>query len=163
MFIKILPSLMEHMITLFDIKIDTKLKVDVGGAMRMMKMKNRFAIEEIVDKAIFYIRAESPNNTGVFRLSVKRLDERGGDSDDGSTERFIRVGPSMYYNKYVLNTTRPSAGRYVPQIDVRIRSGQHPGTRANKVLDRAKNRLRPAISAILNKHYSNFELGRFVR
>ncbi len=143
------------------VSIDTKLKVDVGGMHRSIKMKNQLAIKEIVDQGIKIIRKESPVDGGVFRDSVKRLDQGGADGNDGSTERFIRIGPSIYYSKFIIRGTRPSAGAYVPELDVRIRSGTHPGLKPNPVLVRSKRRLTPVIKAILRKHYGNFELGRF--
>lgn len=151
------------MITLFDIKIDTRLKVDIGGAHKIMKLKNTSAINEIVRKTIQIVREESPEKTGVFKLSVKRLDERTIRDDEGSTEKHIRIGPNIYYTKYVINPTRPSSGAYIPSIDVRIRGGTHPGTRANPVLVRAKRRLRGPIKAIINRHYGNIEVKRFLR
>ncbi len=149
--------------TMLTISIDTKLKVDVGGAHRSFKIKSESAIREIVDAGIRIIKKESPGDrsSGVFRDSVKRLDERGT-SSEGSTERFIRIGPSIYYSKYVINATRPSAGRYVPELDLRIRSGQHPGTGSNPVLTRAKKRLAPVIQGIIRKHYGSFRLGDFM-
>ncbi len=143
------------------VSIDTKLKVDVGGVHRAIKVKNQTAIKEIVDQGIKIIKAESPVDGGVFRDSVKRLDERGVDGNDGSTERFIRIGPIIYYAPFVIRGTRSGPGRYVPELDVRIRSGTHPGLKANPIMVRSKKRLRPVITAILRKHYGNFELGRF--
>lgn len=144
------------------VSIDTRLRVDVGGAHRSIRLKNQLAFKEIVAKGIQIIRSESPVKDGVFRDSVKRLDERGVDGADGSTERFVRIGPSIYYTKFVVKGTKRSSGRYIPEFDVRIRSGTHPGNKPNPVLARSKKRLRPAIQAILRRHYGNFELGRFV-
>lgn len=150
------------MITLFSIKINTRLKVDVGGMHRIMRLKNVSAIDEIVRTSIRIIKDESPEKIGVFKLSVKRLDEKTLRDSEGSIEKHIRIGPSIYYSKFVINATRGSDGRYVSQIDVRIRGGRHPGTKANPVIVRAKKRLRGPIRAIINKHYGNIEIGRFI-
>ncbi len=144
------------------VSIDTKLRVDIGGMHRAIKLKNQAVIKEIVGQGIQIIKKESPVRGGVFRDSVKRLDERGTEGADGSSERFIRIGPSIYYAKFVIGGTKPSAGAYVPELDLRIRSGVHPGLKPNPVIIRAQRRLRPVTKAILRKHYGNIELGRFI-
>ena len=143
--------------------IDTKLNVDVGGMHRAIKIKNKAVINEIVNNVILIAKREAPVHFGTFAESIKRLDERGAEDNGASTERFIRIGPSVYYSKYVVNATRPSPGAYVPQLDVRIRGGVHPGTKANPVMARTKRRVKPIIKKILQTHYGNVELGRFIR
>jgi hypothetical protein len=144
------------------VNIDTRLKVDVGGVHRTLRIKNKNALREIVEQGIATYKKESPVNNGAFRESVKRLDSQGSEDGEGRTERFIRIGPTIYYSKFVIGGTSQSAGRYVPELDVRIRSGVHPGTKPNPIPKRVKKIMQPKIRAILSKHYGTLELGSFI-
>lgn len=149
---------------MLQVKIDTRLKVNENGIESTFRIKNEQVVQSITRTAISTVKNEAPVASGVFRDSIRRLDSKGAISLDGTTERFIRIGSNIYYKKYVIYATKPSAGRYVPSLDIRIRSGQHPGTKANPMMIIARRKLQPKIQAILSAQYSNgdFKLGRFI-
>lgn len=148
---------------MLEVSIDTKLRVNVNDVHQKFKLKNQSAIFKIEDNVIRIYQEESPEKTGGFKASVKRIDQRVSEDSLSSSERFIRIGPTIYYKHYVVGRTRASDGRYVPTLDVRIRSGRHPGTRANPIAVRTKKRAEPIIRAILKQEYGNLELQRLIK
>lgn len=88
------------------------------------------------------IRDEAPKGaTGALKDSVRietMHDKR-------------RVIVDSPYGVAVNEGTKPSPGRYVPAIGKRIKSGMHPGTRANPFFDRAVGYVTPRILGFVHR------------
>ena len=76
------------------------------------------------------MKENAPRKTGDLGRSVEMTL-----TDDGFG---AEVGPTMEYSPHVVLGTRPSPGRYVPQIGKRLinpRRGMHPGNPPNPFID----------------------------
>ena len=84
---------------------------------------------------------EAPRDTNALVRSIT--------TDYGDMEATIY--PTVDYAGYVHDGTGPSPGRYVPAIGVRIKSGMHPGQKANPFMQRALDQSRSRIEKIFEE------------
>ncbi len=87
------------------------------------------AIEKSVYKVNERAKRNSPVDKGRMKASIsQKVSER-------ALEGEVAVG--VKYRIYVHEGTKPSPGRYVPAIGKRIKTGMHPGQKANPFLRNA--------------------------
>ncbi len=88
------------------------------------------------------VRSEAPRGaTGQLANSVS--------VDESSNTR--RVTVNSPYGRMVNDGTGPSPGRYVRAIGKRIKTGIHPGTRANPFFDRAISMVSSRIYGLVHR------------
>ena len=145
------------------IKVRSDIRVNEQAALQIVGLKNRTVIERINRMIVRILKSEAPVRRGVFRESIKVLSkvEKPGDNHSGLTV----IGPTAPHSKYVVRRTKASPGAYIPALDARVRSGNHPGTKANRIIHRSINKIRAETQRILNDQYGQgkFNVVRFLK
>lgn len=141
---------------MLQIKIRSDIRVNEQAALQIVGLKNRTVIEKINRMIVRILKSNAPVRTGKFRESIKELSKiiKPGDNYSGLSV----IGPTAPHSKYVVRRTRASPGGYIPALDARIASGNHPGTKANRIVHRSINTIRAETQRILNDQYGS---GRF--
>ncbi len=148
---------------MLQIKIRSDIRVNEQSALQIVGLKNRTVIEKINRIIVRILKTNAPVRTGKFRESIKVLSKiiKPGDQYSGLTV----IGPTAPHSKFVVRRTRASQGAYIPVLDARIASGNHPGTKANRIVHRSINTIRSETQRILNDQYGSgkFNVVQFIK
>ncbi len=145
------------------IKVRSDIRVNEQAAIQIIGLKNRSVIERISRSVVTILKSEAPVRTGRFRESIKVLQAIRRPGDNFTALEVI--GPTAPHSKFVVRRTKASPGGYIPAIDARIKSGNHPGTKANRIIHRSINKINAEAQRILNDAYGSgkFNVVRFLK
>ncbi len=148
---------------LLTIKVRSDIRVNEQAALQIVNLKNRSVIARISRKVVSILKSEAPVRTGRFRESIKVLSSIKQPGDNFTALEVI--GPTAPHSKFVVRRTKASPGGYIPAIDARIKSGNHPGTKANRIIHRSINTINAEAQRILNDEYGHgkFNVVRFLK
>ena len=94
----------------------------------------------MLNDTVQFMKQNAPSRSGRLKNSIKiRLKTASGGKRDRRYHG--RVGPDVFYAKFVSRGTAPSPGRYVAAIDKRIREGMHPGTPLHPFLQKTADQI----------------------
>lgn len=111
----------------------------ISALQRRSKGEARKFVDEIEDRAVTIYKSVVPVRTGKMKASVKVLEKqtKSGGIDLRSN---VKVGPTVPYAEFVDKGAKPSPGAFVPLLGVRVKTGTHPGQRAQNFNEEAKNK-----------------------
>ncbi len=149
---------------MLQIKIRSDIQVNEQAAIKIVDLKNRNVIQKVSKRIVRILKSEAPVRTGRFRNSIMVLSSIRKPSSDIYTALEV-IGPTAPHSKFVVRKTRASPGRYVVALDARVQSGNHPGTKANRIIHRSINRIRTEVQEIINSEYGpgRFNVTRFLK
>ena len=142
------------------IKIETRLRANKNGISSFLNL-NIETIEDIKRGALQILRRNAPARSFDLQRSIDVIEHtrKGGIEN---SETIIRLGPTAPHSKFVLRGVRPSKGRYVDIIGKRIRTGIHPGQKANPFVKNSRREINSMIRYIIRFKYGRVAIRKFV-
>jgi len=99
----------------------------------------REAYKRLEDRSRDIIRAETPKVTGATANAWN-----SSRSVDGNLKATITLNNPNPQAQRLNIGTKPSRGRYVPELGRRITTGEHPGTKGTQYIQKATNQISDA-------------------
>lgn len=103
-------------------------------------------VKQVLSRGNKFLRQNIPVSSGRLRDSYK-----GRMSVNTALNAVINIETTVPYARFVDKGAAPSAGRYVPILDRRIRSGFHPGQRAVNYIKKTENQMQLEANTRLRK------------
>lgn len=117
------------------IKVKIKTKgIDIPKVMRGINVIHDQFTRQLTDNAIVIMKSLVPVASGHLKNSIVATGIHETKSGGLDRRYNVSVFASAFYARFISQGTRSSGGRYVPELDRRIETGDHPGTRADNFL-----------------------------
>ncbi len=124
--------------------------------MPVLEQATRDEFDDLCNISVAYMRSIAPVHTGRLRNSIS---VRKQSFIQGTNHIQLRavVGPDelVHYWMHPEQGTQPSPGAYIKALDRRVKQGIHPGTPAQRYIERTESRVQSMLPMTASKMVSN--------